>query len=651
MSFRNRVTALVAVLGVLSGTAVLVTASPVSATPLEITVTSSADAPGTCPSPTDCTLRQALADFSSGGINENSDAIITITDAIDTISLSYLVEYNGGAGGAHTLVLNGNGVSLDGNETNSIFFTNTTGSVEFNDFTFTNGDGVVGGAIASAFGPIIVNNSTFSNNHGVDSGGAIYSINAIQVTNSTFLYNSAGEYGGAISGTDSVELSNVTFTGNTAGEGGGAVAAFASLTVSGGTFLNNEAESAYGGALFSFSEADITNATFTGNSAALSGGAIGSLTLTLSNSTFTNNSAGQAGGATYTANEIQASNSSFTGNSSNTSGGAMVGSTIDLDSTAFINNSASIDAGAVFGNALTISESSFDGNSAGQNFGAVFATSLLIVQSSLTNNTAEGVAGAFASAGTTSIIDSTIANNSGATTVYVDGSLTIVYSTISGNAVTGDAVVPVLLSEDLSLFGTVLDAKNSSHPLCAVAAVSTGYNFADDTSCGLTSIGDTQGEGLDPMLGTLANHGGESLTRLPLAASPLVGAIPNALCDAGTTPGVTVDQRGYSRPNAIGGPCDIGAVQLSPQVSAVVEGSSVTVTVSEFTSTATITLYSEPLVLGTIQVDATGSGSRTFDIDCSVEIGAHTITASADGGQTASTTIRLDACALPRFTG
>jgi hypothetical protein len=75
------------------------------------------------------------------------------------------------------------------------------------------------------------------------------------------------------------------------------------------------------------------------------------------------------------------------------------------------------------------------------------------------------------------------------------------------------------------------------------------------------------------------------------------------------------------------------------------------VTVSEFTSTATITLYSDPLVLGTIEVDATGSGTRTFDIDCSVEIGAHTITASADGAQTASTTIMLDACALPRFTG
>src|SRR5690606_28129492 len=92
-----------------------------------------------------------------------------------------------------------------------------------------------------------------------------------------------------------------------------------------------------------------------------------------------------------------------------------------------------------------------------------------------------------------------------------------------------------------------------------VAPASAGYNFSDDTSCGLTAATDRQGAG-DPQLGPLAANGGPTMTRLPAATSPLVDAIPVASCRDDGASDVTTDQRGVTRPQGSG--CDIGAVEL-----------------------------------------------------------------------------------------
>jgi hypothetical protein len=232
--------------------------------------------------------------------------------------------------------------------------------------------------------------------------------------------------------------------------------------------------------------------------------------------------------------------------------------------------------------------------------------------------------------------------------MWVAGNFDIAYSTITNNTV-ADADGFVIGATTVTMFGTVLEKNDGAAVLCSANATSNGFYYANDTSCGLTSTGDTEGVGIDPKLGVLADNGGPSLTRLPLVGSPLIGAIPNAACTSGSF--TTTDQRGFARPDVDGGSCDIGAVQLTPQVSASVTGRTVTINISEFTATATITMYSDPIVLGTIAIDAVGSGTGTFDVDCSVQGGTHTVTATAAGGQTASTTIELEACAVPAFTG
>jgi hypothetical protein len=88
--------------------------------------------------------------------------------------------------------------------------------------------------------------------------------------------------------------------------------------------------------------------------------------------------------------------------------------------------------------------------------------------------------------------------------------------------------------------------------------VSNGWNFADDTSCGLTGTGDSQVATNDPLLGALTNNGGRNPTLLPQTGSPLIDKIPLASCPAGA--GITIDERMLPRPSGPG--CDIGAVEI-----------------------------------------------------------------------------------------
>jgi Right handed beta helix region len=119
----------------------------------------------------------------------------------------------------------------------------------------------------------------------------------------------------------------------------------------------------------------------------------------------------------------------------------------------------------------------------------------------------------------------------------------------------------------LTTFGSVI-AQPHGGPNCGDFAgpttgpltntVSNGWNFADDTSCGLTGTGDSQVSTNDPLLGALTNNGGRNPTLLPQTGSPLIDKIPLASCPAGA--GITIDERMLPRPSGPG--CDIGAVEI-----------------------------------------------------------------------------------------
>jgi YVTN family beta-propeller protein len=96
-------------------------------------------------------------------------------------------------------------------------------------------------------------------------------------------------------------------------------------------------------------------------------------------------------------------------------------------------------------------------------------------------------------------------------------------------------------------------------------------------------------------------------------------------------------------------PCHLGAVVGT-------DGRTITVTGSAFTPSATLTLSiaSTPQTLATVTTSPTGTFSQSFTVPCSVDAGAHTITATGPNNSVATTSVALGPCALviqPRFTG
>jgi hypothetical protein len=231
------------------------------------------------------------------------------------------------------------------------------------------------------------------------------------------------------------------------------------------------------------------------------------------------------------------------------------------------------------------------------------ALSLTIDRSAISGNTAggEGVKAtgsgggvSFASGGTGvtqafSLTDSTIsANRAGGNGVAANGSgggidfgvaqgtgtATLSHITVSGNSAGGGGGTSSGAGLEMTSLGTggidnSIVAGNSGGN-CAAPIVSRGDNIDDGTSCGFNGTGDKSSA--DAKLGPLGDHGGLTLTQMPLAGSPAIDAADSASCPSS-------DQRGVTRPQ--GGGCDIGAVEVPRPVATT---SSVTSAVSDAAS-------------------------------------------------------------------
>jgi hypothetical protein len=158
-------------------------------------------------------------------------------------------------------------------------------------------------------GSLTLNSVTLSNglaDDGVNGGGAILSHGSLTVTGSTFSGNSSptatGTSGGAINSAGPLTVSLSTFTGNTAQEGGALFnqSTTGVMTVTDSTFAGNTATIFGGGALVSVQgTTNLARDTFSQNSAAgtAGGGAIDNdAILNVTDSTFTGNTAGTNGG-------------------------------------------------------------------------------------------------------------------------------------------------------------------------------------------------------------------------------------------------------------------------------------------------------------------------------------------------------------------
>jgi hypothetical protein len=88
-------------------------------------------------------------------------------------------------------------------------------------------------------------------------------------------------------------------------------------------------------------------------------------------------------------------------------------------------------------------------------------------------------------------------------------------------------------------------------------------------------------------------------------------------------------------------------------------GNTVTVTGMNFppNTDVTVTIFSSPLVLGTLTTNPSGFFAGSFAVPCTVPAGDHTVTASTAGGTTVSVAVTLTGCAAaavleqPRITG
>jgi hypothetical protein len=97
----------------------------------------------------------------------------------------------------------------------------------------------------------------------------------------------------------------------------------------------------------------------------------------------------------------------------------------------------------------------------------------------------------------------------------------------------------------------------------AASPTLTGYNAVGIVSGAACAFSAANNDlvGVDPMIGTLADNGGPTLTMVPFAGSPLIDAGDPAGCRDSLGALLPKDQRGFAR--TAGLRCDIGAVEIS----------------------------------------------------------------------------------------
>jgi beta-glucanase (GH16 family) len=262
-------------------------------------------------------------------------------------------------------------------------------------------------------------------------------------------------------------------------------------------------------------------------------------------------------------------------------GGVLNNGDLTLDHVTVTNNTMTTDVGDFWqggggiyngdGASLTLVDSTVSDNASGWSGGGVYSffnTTTVIERSSISGNTAADTGGGLRLLGDATMLNSTVSGNSavawhGGALFQTDGSLTVTNSTLADNTSpggTGALFVGTFGSSaaSVTLVNTVLA---NPAPNCfagyfgdgTVELVSGGHNIATDDSCNLTAPGDQPST--DPLLESLAENGGPTLTHAPQAGSPAIDA-----ADAADAP--AVDQRGVARPQGAGP--DIGSVERQP---------------------------------------------------------------------------------------
>lgn len=232
-------------------------------------------------------------------------------------------------------------------------------------------------------------------------------------------------------------------------------------------------------------------------------------------------------------------------------------------------------AGAISSEQVTVTDSTISGNGSGATVGGIVASDDIEIVGSVLADNVGATAGAIDSSLSLSTVHTTISGNRAPLAAAIaarSGQANLEATTVADNLgldtapvdpqrssiLVGDAAAPT--DAELILASTFVGAASAGTPACVLATAGSNvasewYNADSDDTCDLVHPTDLPGIG-DPELVPLADNGGPTQTRLPSAWSALKDHIPSGayLCSPGD-----VSQNGLSLPQGPG--CEIGAAE------------------------------------------------------------------------------------------
>jgi hypothetical protein len=234
---------------------------------------------------------------------------------------------------------------------------------------------------------------------------------------------------------------------------------------------------------------------------------------------------------------------------------------------------------SAFGN-LAVVDCTISGNHADDDGGGIFsgAGNLSVIGSTISGNLALSGGGIFSNTNltgseTTTIANSTISGNSNSGVFNLDGLTIIRYSTITANTAAPGVGGVASYADNYTrtevhssiIAGNVNSDVGFTGPFSNNSFQSNGYNLIGTGNATFEFVepGDQTGIA-NPLLGSLDDNGGPTMTHALLAGSPTIDAGDPGFDPNAFTPSLTNDQRGAGFARVVGGRIDIGAFEVQP---------------------------------------------------------------------------------------